>query len=65
MNGNKAEQFWCNGCGCERSVDDSVNTIKEGQGLCYRCNKDLEQELGQGVPEHKTAKSNIDNEFMW
>lgn len=52
MDGNTREQFFCGECGTHRDMDDRVTEIDaDGTGLCYRCNKSLEAELGKGSPE--------------
>tara|TARA_R110000772_G_scaffold61076_1_gene137680 strand:+ start:3561 stop:3791 length:231 start_codon:yes stop_codon:yes gene_type:complete len=39
---NKPGHFWCGECGTDRRYEDAVTEIIDGEGLCCRCNKQLE-----------------------
>lgn len=51
--------FYCTGCGCDRVYDDAVNDVINGEGLCYRCNKQLDdkwkpyEDTGESCPACK------------
>lgn len=57
---NKQGHFFCSGCGTDRPYLDAVNDIIDGEALCYRCNQQLEVELGRGAPEKPKTRSTQD-----